>query len=54
MTETLVVVEPPSKQPEQRPPSAELDAARELGSLARHPNVIDPKTYRWAAYSALH
>ena len=40
MTETLVVVEPPSKQPEQRPPSAaELDAARELVQLARDRGV---------------
>ncbi len=40
MTDTLVVVEPPSKQPEQRPPSAaELDAARELVQLARDRGV---------------
>jgi putative transposase len=40
MTETLVVVEPPSQEPEQRPPSAaELDAARELVQLARERGV---------------
>ncbi len=40
MTETLVVVEPPSQEPGQRPPSAaELDAARELVRLARQRGV---------------
>jgi len=40
MTETLVVVEPPSQEHEQRPPSAaELDAARELVQLARQRGV---------------
>ena len=40
MTETLVVVDPPSQNPELRPPSAaELDAARELVQLARERGV---------------
>ena len=40
MTETLVVVEPPSQESGQRPPSAaELDAARELVRLARQRGV---------------
>ena len=40
MTETLGVVEPPSQDPERRPPTAaELEAARELVQLARDRGV---------------